>query len=1006
MNIKILFISLIVLLMAVSAVSASENETLIAEEGDYHSFSELDNLINNDSVNEITLKNDYKYDNYNVTIVRNSSGTINGNNHVIDGINNSKGFSISCGKNNLTIANLTFQNCNEVSLTIGSPVIFKNVKFINCSGESQMNFLLCSANATFNNCVFQMKGEDYEIISTSGNFLLINNTLFDGNKSAHSAIYADHSVCVYVENTTFANLTGPLGNAINTKGSILTVKKSKFINLHGQLSAGAILGKYFVVRNEDSEPIPSAPFIIEDCEFINVTSANDAGALYFDLDSCAEGLTQYLNVFNCSFTDCASRFGGAIAILGGCLNITDSTFKNNSAAFSAGAIYSSWSIVNISNSNFTNNNAKVNGGAFYIDHGKLIISNSNIINNKANAVYAEDSELDFKDSTFDNGGVSVYGNFISKYDIKNVQWNRDTFSLDNKEYLYYVENEGIPLVLIDNSIDVEKLPTRFDGRDFNWITPLKNQSLENDDCWAFATVASLEAALMKSTGKFYDLSPNYIQKLQLKYYRVGDLRISLTGFAYSGLGNALSWYGPLQIDGPYDYRAMITDTDLSIPRVHLQDAMFVYCDEDNITEMIKRAVLRSGAVTVQIIDSKSSDAPSPTDDNIDIMEHGTHFISIIGWDDNHKNSEGELDPSYIIKDALGMFSYMSYDDERTWGIDYFAIVPQCVAVSYIFENNINYHMNYQTDFTSLAGFDGNYTYYSNEFVSVKNDLIGAVGTYFNESGINYSFDVYVNGAKVHTQTGVSEFAGFRTIVLNKYIPVKTGDKFKVVFKSNGVPYQAFSRQHYISGMSLVSADGKSWSDMAAVNKTVCLKVYTLEDDTKIISNNNIVVDYAGGKYFTAKVVTGDGRAVGAGAIVKFTINGKTYTVKTDNNGVAKLKITQLPKKYTLTTTYNGKTYKNTVTVKQVLTTKKVTIKKTYKKFTLQAKLKVNGKLVKGKIIKFKFKGKTYKAKTNKKGIAKVTIKKKVIKKLKKGKKYTVKVTYLKDTIKTTVKVKK
>ena len=266
--------------------------------------------------------------------------------------------------------------------------------------------------------------------------------------------------------------------------------------------------------------------------------------------------------------------------------------------------------------------------------------------------------------------------------------------------------------------------------------------------------------------------------------------------------------------------------------------------------------------------------------------------------------------------------------------------------------------------------------------------------------------MYVNGAKVHTQTGVSEFAGFRTIVLNKYIPVKTGDKFKVVFKSNGVPYQAFSRQHYISGMSLVSADGKSWSDMAAVNKTVCLKVYTLEDDTKIISNNNIVVDYAGGKYFTAKVVTGDGRAVGAGAIVKFTINGKTYTVKTDNNGVAKLKITQLPKKYTLTTTYNGKTYKNTVTVKQVLTTKKVTIKKTYKKFTLQAKLKVNGKLVKGKIIKFKFKGKTYKAKTNKKGIAKVTIKKKVIKKLKKGKKYTVKVTYLKDTIKTTVKVKK
>lgn len=56
-------------------------------------------------------------------------------------------------------------------------------------------------------------------------------------------------------------------------------------------------------------------------------------------------------------------------------------------------------------------------------------------------------------------------------------------------------------------------------------------------------------------------------------------------------------------------------------------------------------------------------------------------------------------------------------------------------------------------------------------------------------------------------------------------------------------------------------------------------------------------------------------------------------------------------------------------------------------------------------LKKKFKGKKYPAKTNKQGIAKVTIKKKVIKKLKKGKKYTVKISYLKVSIKTKVKVK-
>ena len=205
-------------------------------------------------------------------------------------------------------------------------------------------------------------------------------------------------------------------------------------------------------------------------------------------------------------------------------------------------------------------------------------------------------------------------------------------------------------------------------------------------------------------------------------------------------------------------------------------------------------------------------------------------------------------------------------------------------------------------------------------------------------------------------------------------------------------------------MSFVSADGSTWKDIALENRTVCLKVYTVADDSKITANKDISVDYNGGKYFSVKVVTADGRIV-VGSSVKFVFNGKTTTVNTDSNGIAKIKITQTPGKYTIKTVFNGKTYTNKVTVKQVLTASKVTVKKTAKKFTLKAKLKINGKLVKGKTVTFKFNGKTYKVKTNKKGIAQKTLKKNVIKKLKKGKTYTVKVTYLKDTIKTTVKVK-
>ena len=89
-----------------------------------------------------------------------------------------------------------------------------------------------------------------------------------------------------------------------------------------------------------------------------------------------------------------------------------------------------------------------------------------------------------------------------------------------------------------------------------------------------------------------------------------------------------------------------------------------------------------------------------------------------------------------------------------------------------------------------------------------------------------------------------------------------------------------------------------------------------------------------------------------------------------------------------------------------LTSKNKTVKKSAKKITLTVKLTKGKALLKNKKIKFRFRGKNYYAKTNSKGIAKVIIKKSVLKKLKAGKKYTVKMSYLKNSIKRTVKVKK
>ena len=988
-------------------------------EEDENSFTALAKLINQ-SEGELNLTHDYRFNELldsdslediggklAISINKNKF-VINGNNHVIDGAGIGAMFYFRDSSGELTINNLSFKNFNKTVITNEGKTTLNNINFTGTISKEMELIISFYSNLILDGCNFHSNEAKYNIAGQNSNITIINSN-FSGNNNNCGCVFANRQQLI-IHNSSFENFTSKNGAMIEYKGDRFELVNSRFINAYSTLSGGAILAKYFPRTgiNTGSDNIAADPILIKDCIFTNLSCSNDGGVIHIDMDSAAEGIPKTMNIINSNFTNCSAKFGGAISLLGGNLNINESNFINNYASFEGGAIYSSWTNLSISKSNFANNNAAKNAGAIYFDKGGMVIDETNFTANKvlnpssnsANAIYAHDVNATLSNSSFDNGGVAVYADFASDSKIENVEKNDDIFLMDNHNYIMSVENKGIKLNFTDNEIIVDSLPSKFDARDWGWTTPGKLQG-DNDDCWAFATSASLETSLLKATGVAYNLSENYIQKLQLKYFKAGDKRNSLTGFIYSGLGYALSWYGVLSVDNYYDDRGMIEDTDMGVERIHVQDAMIIHTGMDDTIELLKKAILKYGAVSVQYYAEEPEEEIPTEGDDIAIMDHGTHFITLIGWDDDQQMAGGSKG-IWITKDSLYGFSTTPFTNFGD--IDYYAIAPQRAAIAYIFENDIDYHVNYQTDLTGLAGFDENYTYYSNEFTSKYSELIGAIGTYFNESGITYSFDIFVNNKKVHSQSGVSEFAGFRTIILNKYIPIKTGDKFKVVFKSNSVPYQAWSRVHYMNGTSLASKDGNSWTDFAPLNKTVCLKVYTVADDTKITGNKNIAVDYDGGSYFTAKVVTNDGRTVGAGESVKFTINGKTTTVKTDNNGVAKIKISQLPGKYTITTTYRGKTYKNTVTVKQILKATKASVKNTDKKLVLKANLKINGKAVKGKVIKFRLLGKTYTAKTNAKGIAQATIKQAVIKKFVK-KSYPVKVSYLKDTVKTTITVK-
>ncbi len=172
---------------------------------------------------------------------------------------------------------------------------------------------------------------------------------------------------------------------------------------------------------------------------------------------------------------------------------------------------------------------------------------------------------------------------------------------------------------------------------------------------------------------------------------------------------------------------------------------------------------------------------------------------------------------------------------------------------------------------------------------------------------------------------------------------------------------------------------------------------------KIAGGKNIKMKYRAKKTYSLTVYGSNAKPV-KNEKITFKIGKKNYYAKTNGKGVVKFNIPKsiAPGKYTIKASFGNAAVKNKLVVKHLLKLKKVKVKKSAKKLTLKATVKK----IKNKKVVFKFKGKKYVAKTNKKGVAKVTIKKNVLKKLKKGKKVKYQATYLKDTVKRTVKVKK
>ncbi len=910
-----IFLILIVLFISISAVSAEGN------------FTALQNEIDT-SDNSIDIQQDYKYDNLadngleNGILINKSDFTINGNDHTIDGSNQARIFNII--GSNVTILNLNFINGNSddgAAILTEQDITINNASFINNNATN--GILRCN----------------------DGSGVTITNCYFDNNTAKFGGIYSFRSP-LHITNSTFTNSKSTYGPAIYTEYNIdhdLIVENCIFENLFAEESAGAIGAR--VVNT----------IKINNCTFTNTTSCKNGGAVYLDpLYNTDRAYSPTIEINKCKFFNTTGDYGGALTILSagightrqvesplylffGNLDMNDCEFYDNTALYSGGALYISGINGTIKNTKFYRNKISYdldnesNGGGIYIDFSNATIENCEFINNTKQGIYAYDNhyikyeskyengsiykifeydnKLNVKDTTFSNNGESIRAVFTDcEVDDRSI-YEEGSLILNDTNYLSNVHEIAKSISFINNTINVETLPSRYDSRDWGWVSSVKKQG-NMGACWTFGACGALESTLLKATGIEYDLSENNMQDNMLQFSKYGIIGQVEGGKDGMGLEYVLSWFGimPSEYD-PYDEAGKLSPIIIiDDEKIHIFDAIIVEPRKNSTdNNALKQAILRCGSV-VASYDKYSQYNEKTASYYQNYSNYTNHCISLVGWDDNYSASKFSTTPpgdgAFIIKNSWGTnegengFMYISYYDT--------SLLNTSFAIGFIIENTENYTTNYQTDLSGLQKTitnNGSIISYKNTYESEYGpELISAVGTYFKEDE-NYTLEIYVNDELMHTQSGIAPFTGYHTVKLTAEIPISTGENFTALMKKASVRTFEMSKQPCKENMTFIDL-GDGWKDLALENKTISLKVYTKDLE---IYTENLVKIYKNDSKFVANI----------GAVnetVTFEINGKNYTRVSDENGTASMAINLGPGNYTIQTTYNNVTVENNITV--------------------------------------------------------------------------------------------
>ena len=651
----------------------------------------------------------------------------------------------------------------------------------------------------------------------------------------------------------------------------------------------------------------------------NITAVNcifkDSSSTKYGASINSQG---HVYIDNCTFLNNSAVCGGAIFIKSGSLVIKNSLFLNNTAEMFGGAITALRSSLTLTNVTARNNKAECDGGVIYTMYGDFSMNSSSFFNNSADkggALFIDAAAVDiinnntFLDNKASTSADAIYSFYNYNSTIANNTYSDDDDLVETFDINMFIGNGNYTLYNY-NPVEITDIPSKYDLRDFGYVTSVKNQG-SNGNCWAFATMATLESCILKALGDGLDLSESNLKNLFASYSDYGWKSETNTGAVASvGYNYLTSWLGPvLEEDDPYVVGTLFSKLFNSI--MHVQNVVFLQRNNFTDNDDIKKAIMTYGAVFTTIL--AKFDARGYQYYQSSSVDHA---IVIVGWDDDLVFSGAPGKGGWIIKNSWGAnwgnqgYGYVSYYDTTCVPIG-----KTDSAFTFILNDTIKFDKNYQYDIQGKTDFflnSSSTVLYKNVFKSTDDEYLAAVSTIF-EKETYYEFKIYVNGELKTTQSGFTN-AGYYTFNLKQMIPLNVGDVFEIVFNITvdgdaGVPISesiSFNKEYYKENTSFISYDGVNWTDFFDLkwnysshtykSQVACIKAFTILDAVGTTTEINI-----DSTRIMVEVLNKYGRPVNEGNI-SLMVNGAEYILPV-SKGLAVFNLSESLESYSISAAY-------------------------------------------------------------------------------------------------------